>query len=224
MLKLVGAAALKDSIGMLKSDELFFSKVKADRESAVRVALPDFPKSLVCYLSEVSEEQFLTETREAVQVFEGFERAEQSGLLSALAKYISEDLGAILDQLDSEFFFKKLSEREAELERLVPGDSALSLMVREMLLESTYQEVTYMASDALSTISEVPVVVIQTPRELNASDRAKIRMHFNREYPGSFAEFQNNPQIIGGMRVFVKGYVADHSWLGKIQAITSISV
>lgn len=224
MLKLIGAAALKDSIGLLKSDESFFSKDKGARQSAVKKALPDFPEALAAYLSEVSEEQFLAETKEAIQVFGGFERADQSGLLSALASYISEDLGAILDQLDSAFFFKKLDEREAHLEKLVPGDSELSIAVREMLIESTYQEVTAMASEALSTISEVPVVVVQAPLELDADERGKIREQFNKEYPGSFTEFQTNPQIIGGMRVFVNGDVVDHSWLGKIQAITSLTI
>ncbi len=224
MLKLVGAAALKDSIGMLKSEANFFSLDKRARESVLKKALPDYPKSIAGYLSDVSEGQFLAETREAVQVFSGFERADQSGLLAAIAKYISKDLGGVLDQLDSAFFFKNLSERESHLEKLVPGNSELSMMVREILVESTYQEVTAMASEALSAISEVPVVVIQTPLELDADERTRIRTEFNSKYPGSFAEFQTNPQIIGGMRVFVNGDVVDHSWLGKVQAITSLTI
>ena len=223
MLKLIGAAALKDSIGMLKSEKDFFQKDASARKTAMEAKLPGYPKSFVDYMARVSEEQFLAETKEAIQVFGGFARAEQLGLLEAIAVYISEDLGVALDKLNSAFFFMKLDERERKLEELFPGHTSLVTTVRAMFSESTYQEVTAMATSALTTIKEVPVVVIQTPLELPSSERAKIRTEFNAKHPGSFAEFQTNPQIIGGMRVFINGDVADHSWLAKIHAITSIS-
>ncbi len=224
MLKTVGAAALKDIIGMLKQEKNFFEADASTRKVVLDKHLPDFPEGFVTYLSDVTENQFMKDMSASVRLMTERVHVDQNGFLKALAAYLSIDLGLAVDQLDSEFFFMDYSARLSKLKSLFPGDFALSLVMRHMVAEATYQEVSHMANQALSTISAVPVIVIQTPIAIDPAQRQAMRQAFLEKYTHSFPEFQINPQIIGGMRVFVNGMVEDHSWLAKVQALTRLKI
>lgn len=225
MLKEFGLAAIKDFIGFLKKESNFFSlDEKAKQEMITNHFKDDYPTVLTDYLKKATEGQFLKEVKQALSVFDRSVYADpKNELITALAYYISKDFAHHFDQLNISFFFDGLPERLKALKDLFPGELALSQTVRDVVLVSTYQEIGAMANAALSYIKEVPSIVIQTPVELDSELRLPIRSYILEKYPFSFPEFQVNPQIIGGMRIFAGGKVMDHSWMGKIQAIANLA-
>ena len=222
MLKTLGAAALKDIIGMLKNEESFFTFDEVKREATLEKMLPSYPVSLVNYLKTVSGDDFMKDLKQALDVFEGF-HAPSSKLLEALTDYVVQDLGKALDHLDSAFFFMDYAARLKRLNELIVGSGSLKMVSVDLFANATYQEVTQMAVEAISQIKSIPTIVVQAPIELEASQRMAIRKEFLKKYPVCFPEFHINPSIIGGMRVLIDGEVEDHSWMGKIQSLTNIT-
>ena len=222
MLKLLGAAALQDIVGILKDGEKFFTLTSDSREAHLNSHLKHYPVSFKEYMKRVSPEDFLEDIGAAIQVITGLGRASENLFLEALIQYIAVDLGEVLDRLDSAFFFLDFSNRMNTLENLIKGDSILASAAREYFIERTYQEITQEAGRSIGMIKHVPVIVIQSPVELSSDRRREIREAFLERHPFSFPEFQVNPQIIGGLRLFVDGDVEDHSWLARIQKITSL--
>lgn len=66
-------------------------------------------------------------------------------------------------------------------------------------------------------------LVVQSPIRLTAEKKAEIRKGLREKYDRSVHPlFQTNRLLIGGLRVFYNGEVQDHSWLGRINVLTSI--
>jgi len=222
MLKTLGASALKDIIGMLKQEADFFSKDESGRRAILDKLLPAYPAALTVYLYNVDESGFLSDLKGFFQVLDGFSMDENSGFLKALMDYVSRDLGSVLDTLDMEFFFLDYSKREARLMDIFPHGSFLNSALVDYFIQSTYQELTEASYQAINQIQDIPTIVLQSPLELSSNQRQEMRTAFLERYPNSFAEFQVNTLLIGGLRVFVEGDVVDHSWLGKVQALTAL--
>lgn len=222
MLKTISASALKDIIGMLKETPDFFSKDESGRTSVLERQLPDFPKTFVGYLTAVSESDFMADLKVLFQVLDGFSVETSTGFLKAVTTYISHELGAILDQLDVDFFFLDYAERQKKLSGLFAQKSFLSEALLNLFIQSTYQELTEASYQAINQVQDIPTIVVQSPVELSSAQRQEMRESFLEKHVNSFVEFQVNPLLIGGIRVFVEGEVVDHSWLGKVQALTAL--
>ena len=108
--------------------------------------------------------------------------------------------------------------------RLFSGKSFVYQFLKELFFESTYQELSLNACEFLSSVKDVETIVVQSPKELSKELKHEIRKYYMGVYKNSFVEFQINPQIIGGIRVFVNGDVVDNSWLAEIQKISSLSL
>lgn len=224
MFEIIGASALKDMIGMLNKNKDFFVLDSSKRKDLLSKELSNYPAAFQDYLLKASESEFIADAGLVAQVAKGLTRPQESKLLDAIAAFTSEVVGLSLDKLNAEFFFFEREKRAAHLDKLFKGKSHLIEGLKALFIDSTYQELTAMATKSLSNLKESPVIVVQTPLELPEEERVKIRTAFNEKHPFSFTEFQVNPQIIGGIRIFVNGRVADHSWLAKIQAITAINL
>lgn len=225
MLKELGLAALKDFIGFLKKEPQFFSlEEKKRHEALLQVFSGTYPGDLIHYFSQVSEGDFLTQSKQALAVFDRSAYADpKNEFLNALANYLFKEFAQQFDQLTIAFFFDSLAERSTILNKLFSGKTFLHHAVCDLVLSSTYQEIGMQANADLSYLKEAPFVVIQTPMELSSEMRRNIRSHVVEKYPFSFPEFQVNPQIIGGLRVFVGGKVMDHSWMGRIQSLANLA-
>ena len=223
MLKTVGASALKDIVGVLKQNEDFFTRASDDRKKTLSQYLPDYPIFFVDYLSDVSEADFFSALEDYLEALDGLPVSSDSGFLKALIAFVSHEVGMCLDQLDSAFFFSDYEARQAHLKKQFSGNDFLSDALLELFLESTYQELSSSAYGAINQINQIPTIVVQSPIELDSKQRQEMRESFLKSHPNSFVEYQINRQLIGGMRVFVQGSVVDHSWLGKVQALTNLS-
>lgn len=225
MLKDLGVSALKDFIGLLKKESNFFSSDEKTRKLILSKAFGEsYPEAFMDYLSTTTDDLFLKEFKQSLAVFDKSTYADsKNNFLNALAQYISKDFSHQFDQLTITFFFEPLPERLKMLNDLFPGSSFLYQTIRDLVMQSTYQEIGKLANEALSTLKGIPSVIIQTPVELESSMRLTIRSLLLEKYPFSFPEFQITPQIIGGLRVFAGGKVMDHSWMGKIQSLANLN-
>jgi len=225
MLGQIGLSYLKDIIGILLKEKDF---LKASVHE--RIALTEkhygkhYPESLKHYMARFKAEDFMKDVQLSIEAFEIQPQHKENAFLDAIAEFISSDFGYQLDKLDSRFFFEPLDSRRETLKHLFPGESDLSFALRDIFVQNTYQELTRKASELLADLKEPYTIVVQTPVEMEAEKRKMIRKAFVAKHPYVFVEFQINPTIIGGMRVFENGRVTDHSWLAKVQAITQISV
>jgi len=226
MLREIGLACLKDIINLLLKEKGFLEKSESERLKLAETDYgKDYPEALKAYMASFSEEDFMLSVRiAAVEGFEIQRDYKECAFLSAIASFVSTEFGYRLDELDLAFFFKPLPERIEVLKRLFPGSSALSSAMIDIFIQGTYQEITQMAYDLISDLKEPYMVVVQTPVEIDTAKRKMIREAFNKKYNYVFVDFQINPPIIGGMRVFENGVVTDHSWLARVQAISQLSL
>lgn len=221
LLKTVGTAFMKDTLFLLKHDPEFLNQPAEQRRKVMESYWGStYPKSLAGYLLQLTASTFKQEFQHIIQVLEEVAQANpENSFLNALSAFLVGDLGAWLDALPLNFFFRPLGERLEILEERLPACSALNKALKREFSENTFQELTSAAHRALEILKNAPVVLVQTPVEIEEGMRKQIRQHFSRQTPHAFVEFQINPQILGGMRLFVNGEVEDRSWLSKVQAI-----
>ncbi len=225
MLGQIGLAYLKDIIGIMLKEKDFLGTSEGGRVDLIQKHYGNsYPESLMSYMTKFDAEDFMKDVEVAIQAFEIAPEHKQNAFLDAIATFVSAEFGYRLDRLDSSFFFDPLDERRETLKNLFPGDSDLSYTMRDLFIQNTYQELTQKAYHLLSELKEPYTIVMQTPVEMDADKRKAIRQAFNEKHEYVFVEFQVNPPIIGGMRVFENGKVVDHSWLAKVQAITQLTI
>lgn len=195
-----------------------------ERRSVLKKYLgEEYPVALTDYLATVKEASFVDQVKAAVDYLDDGLMPENKLMLEALMDYVAKDFATKLDLFDRKFFFVDRDEQEKVLGEVFPGDSAFQRGIRDYILGSTYQEITEEAQQILRDFKGEPTIVVQSSQEMNKSMRQEVRAFFAREYPYSFVEFQINPQIIGGLRVFIDGKVMDNSWLSKIQKISQLA-
>jgi len=225
MLGQIGLAYLKDIIGIMLKKKGFLEKSEAERINLIQELYgKQYPESLTAYMAKFDAEDFMTDVEVAIESFEIEPKHKKNAFMDAIAGFVSAEFGYRLDRLESSFFFEPLDDRRETLRHLFPGDSDLSYTMRDIFIQNTYQELTQKAYHLLSVLKEPYTIVVQTPVEMDDEMRKMIRQAFNDKQEYVFVEFQVNPQIIGGMRVFENGKVIDHSWLAKVQAITQITI
>lgn len=224
LLKTTGGAFMKDLVFLMKHESEFLSQSAQEREKAIHSHLGEsYPQSLVTYMTQLNVDQFKKEFHHVVQVLEEVAQPDpENGFLNALADFLAKEIGMMLDALSLDFFFRPLKSRLQALEGMLPKQSTLGKVLKYQFCENTYQELTADAQKALETLKKAPVVVVQTPIEMDGAMRKEVREHFAQKHPHAFVEFQINPKILGGMRLFVNGEVEDLSWLAKVQAITRL--
>jgi len=225
MLLELSTAIITDLAKILKEDSGFMSASAEKRLEGIHHHYGQtYPHSISEYMSTVTAEEFMKDVKAVLEFGkdEGIEK--ECGVYEAVAAYLSKEFGRKLDELDSRFFFEGLAKRQEKLSHLFPGKSFFSHFMREIFVEGTYQELAENAYIALKTVKDIPTILVQSPVELETALKKEIRENFFEKYSYSFAEFQINPQVIGGMRVFIDGKLMDDSWLSKIQKLSSYSI
>lgn len=184
-----------------------------------------FPTEIGAYLTSTSEKDFLRDTHQIIKLLnkeKGLDLSDNKFLESILS-YLCVDLGATLDSLDSKFYLSNRSNQEKTLSELIKEKHTLVEPTIELILSSNYKSLLKETNELATKIGKNSYIVVQTPRETNKELKKSIREKLQEKYgKTSLPMFAVNQNIIGGLRVFVDGEVTDHSWLGKINYITSI--
>lgn len=215
---------LQDGLKLMKDEKDFMSRSENERRDLVKKHLgEEYPAVFVDYLATVKEDSFADQLRESIGYLNDGLMPKNKLMLDALMEYVARDFAVKIDLFDRSFFFEDREKQEEVLKTVFPGDSAFQRGVRDYILSSTYQEITEDAQQMLRNYKEEPTIVVQSSCEINKDMRQEVRAFFAQKHPYSFVEFQINPQIIGGLRVFIDGHVMDNSWLSKIQKISQLA-
>lgn len=220
---IMAGSLIKDALALARHDSSFFEGGVNERRDVITkrygASYPDAPSQ---YLSHTTSDDLVKDMEEVTELLseDNSSAGKNNGLLEALAEYTAQTFSMILDQFDCDFFFENMEERQRKLHHHFPGSSALHVNLREHAEGSTYQELTQGAQELLALVKKSSTIVVQTPFELKPELKREWREHFLKEEPYSFAEFQVNPSLLGGVKLFVDGKVADYSWLRKVQSLS----
>lgn len=184
------------------------------------------PKVFKDYLASTSEEDLMSDLRLVFQVINGTELSaldlKRSGLFKAALQFFARDFALQLDALGSSFYLLPYEERKKKAGQLIESDSHTSAALRDLLVTNSYQELTEAIEMLSKNVGEADTIVVQAPREIEASLKKEMREKFAADYPLSFPSFQINRQLIGGFRVFINGKSHDFSWFSQVQKLTSL--
>lgn len=184
------------------------------------------PKVFKDYLASTSEEDLMSDLRLVFQVINGTELSaldlKGSGLFKAALQFFARDFALQLDALGSSFYLLPYEERKKKAGQLIESDSHTSAALRDLLVTNSYQELTEAIEILSKNVGEADTIVVQAPREIEASLKKEMREKFAADYPLSFPSFQINRQLIGGFRVFINGKSHDFSWFSQVQKLTSL--
>lgn len=184
------------------------------------------PKVFKDYLASTSEEDLMSDLRLVFQVINGTELSaldlKRSGLFKAALQFFARDFALQLDALGSSFYLLPYEERKKKAGQLIESDSHTSAALRDLLVTNSYQELTEAIEMLSKNVGEADTIVVQAPREIEASLKKEMREKFAADYPLSFPSFQINRQLIGGFRIFINGKSHDFSWFSQVQKLTSL--
>lgn len=214
---------LRDALKLMKDEQGFLKMDENGRRAAIKKHLGDYPESFANYLATVKDASFLDQIQGSINFMNDGILPENKQLLEALADYAAKEFAPKLDLFDRSFFFEEEAKQIQQLKEVFPGESFFQKAMRDYVLGSTYQEISEEAQKFLRDYKEEPTIIVQSSQEIEKGIRQEVRAHFAKKHPYSFLEFQINPQIIGGLRVFIDGKVMDHSWLSKIQKISQLA-
>lgn len=184
------------------------------------------PKLYKDYLDTVSEEDLLKDLRLALQVINGADLAQldlkKSAFFKATLEFFLDHFVSRLDALGSHFYLLPYEERQKQVEALIGSDSHTASALRDILVNSSYQEITEALEELSKSVSDADTIVVQTPRDISLELKKEMRKKFAEDYPLSCPAFQINRQLIGGFRVFINGQSHDFSWFSQVQKLSSL--
>jgi F0F1-type ATP synthase delta subunit len=216
------AALLEKIISFLQSHPDFFS----DKNRSKTLEKLSLPKSFVEYLTDVSEKQFLKDV-ELASIFakSGYRNVSlrKNGFFNAMAQFLTNELVAKLDFLDSEIALMKEKEKREVAAKLIKGESTLAKSLRDILSRKTYQQIASAIFKLAQNVDKTPYLLVQSPREIDLELKREIRESLSETAKNSFPIFQINRKLVGGLRIFEDGKSLDHSWLSKVQYFTSLT-
>ncbi len=217
------SALVYDMLGHVSKHPDFFEQKESARESALDGV--KIPKHFKSYLATVSEDDFLKDLKLIPSFAQGEWDAsmKKSALLLALLDFLTGPLAIKLDQLAGDFYVMKEEDREKVVAALIKGDSASLSALRELILHRTPQELAAAIQKLASTLVDAPLILVQSPREMNQDLKKEVRQALLDKHPRSFPSFQINRKLIGGMRIFENGDVTDHSWLHRVLRFTHLT-
>ncbi|MEK7145993.1 MAG: hypothetical protein AAB802_02300, partial [Patescibacteria group bacterium] len=132
-------------------------------------------------------------------------------------------LASKLDKIPVTFYLDSADKQKEFLDEILGSDTPVAEVIKQTLMTYTPQDLSQQIYELSRRAVNAPLVLIQSPREIESELKSQIRHEFLKEYPNSFPIFQTNRSLIGGMRVFVDGEVVDHSWIYRVIRFTTLT-
>jgi F0F1-type ATP synthase delta subunit len=214
-------ALMMDTMVMLKAHQGFFELGVEEKKKHVQ----HFPQNIQYYLTHVKEDDFGKDLIPMTYFLSDpdLHVGEIGGFMSAFCDYLIHDFTDMLDAFESAFFLKRSDEREAILRKAMKLETFFQEEVLDVFSVESPQDINEAISAFLKKAKEATTIVVQTPVDCEKGMKKEIRDKLAKDHPYSFVEFYTSPQILGGMRVFVNGEVADMSWRGLIGHMAEIT-
>lgn len=209
-----------------KNSELFADNNVKDKALASAHGLPAQVKT---YLESVPEGQFFADLTTITQVIHSgvaslSMKDKDNALLKAVAQFLVKNFAKKLDSIPLDYYRLSKSDQRKKVEEMVKSDGFIGQSLKDLLVDYSLQELNQGLADFIRQITNSSYILVQSPREISKETKEDIRMQLYQKFgESSFPVFQINKNLIGGLRVFVDGKVADHSWLGRINYLTSIT-
>lgn len=202
--------------------DFFKLEEKERKENLAKLSIPTAFKT---YLEESSEEKFMHDLKVIVTFIQSPKETKilHNKFFESLGEFLVTDLARKIDLLNGDYYLSSGEERTEIVDKLINSDSDLAQALKEILINSTYQQIAAGIVEICSKIKKVPYILIQSPREVDAELKKEIRTKFQEEHDLSFPVFQINKKIIGGMRIFQDGETVDESWLSRVLRFTSLT-
>lgn len=184
------------------------------------------PTAFKHYLVKVSAEHFMLDLRLVTSLLNGTPLSQLplkgNAFFKALTEFFTVTFAAKVDELTGRFYLLPYETRIVEIKKVIESDNRIADALREFLVSNSYQEIAGTLTELSQLVNEADMVLVQTPRNIEAELKKEIRKLLLEKHPHSFPVFQVNRGLIGGFRVFVNGESVDHSWLSQISKLTSL--
>ncbi len=223
MFKPFVAASAQKIIGFLGKHENFFETKEATRKE--KIVDLKMPEAFINYLLQSNEKEFIADLKLMTSYAKGAKGIDlrKNKFFLAIVKFLTGDFARKLDLLDNDFYLFSTDDRKLIVEKLLSGNSNLASALKNILLTSTYQQISSEIYELSSKIQESPYILVQSPREIQPELKKEIRKKIKEESPTNFPIFQINQKLIGGIRIFKDGESNDHSWLSRVLHYTSLT-
>lgn len=205
MIKDIISLTLKDIVFLIKENPEFFQENKTSREGILKKS-KELPKSISEYLVKVEESKVLEDIKSIVTLVTSEDQA-KSDLTDAIVEYLTSDLIEAVDKYYAGGSIEK---------------AYLSDELSSYLKNYTEQEVTTEIYSVVSKFKEIPLIIVQLSAE--GANKTSIRKHFSKDFPCAVVEFQQNSDLLGGIKVFVNGEVKDYSWASKVKSLELVQI
>lgn len=204
---------------LVKHEDFFNGDEKAREKALDSVRIPAPFKH---YMAKVSEANYLADMKLVVNYLQAPKATtlSKSEFFAALAGFFSGPFARKLDMLTSEYYVFDAKDQIKVVDALIKSDTQLAEALKGLLLTKTYQQLSTAIQTLCESVSESPVIVVQSSCEMSAELKKEVRKHFTDQNPHYFPVFQINRKLIGGLRVFQGGETKDHSWLSRVHALT----
>jgi F0F1-type ATP synthase delta subunit len=209
-------------LSFLQTNETFFTQSAEERiKSMETLKLPPIFKT---YLGKISEKEFLRDLTLSINYSnEGkLQETNQNPFFLSLIDFFTKNFSMRMDIMNESYSFSDQKRQEIAL-KIMPGEGELAESLRHLLLHYSYQELANEIIKICTTVANAPLILIQSPREIDLSLKKEIRTKLLTEEPLAFLSFQINRKLIGGVRVFKGGKVVDHSWLSRVLRFKSLT-
>lgn len=206
----------------LTSNKDFFELSQEKREKALSEV--KFPTSVKTYLLTVNAETF---TQELAGILKYIKNApvklEENEFAKSICSFLVNNFANDVYSLPVDYFKLKYSEQIETVNKVIKSNSELAISLKQILTDYSYQEILNGIFSLLQKSFSSPLVIIQSPCEVDFETKKEIREKVSQETQKTCLPiFQVNKNLIGGLRIFVDGKVSDYSWMGAINLITSL--
>lgn len=206
----------------LTSNKDFFEFSQEKREKALEEV--KFPTYVKTYLQTVEANTF---TKDLSDILKFIKNApvdfEENEFAKAICSFLVNNFANDVYALPLDYFKLSYKEQLETANKVIKSNSELAVSLKEILTDNSYQEILNGIFSFLQKSFSSPLVIIQSPCEIELETKKEIREKVSQETQKTCLPiFQVNKNLIGGLRIFVDGKVTDYSWMGAINLITSL--
>ncbi len=210
------SALLHETLRVVKNHPDFFEKKEAEREAVLENS--ELPKLFKSYLVGLSEHSFMKEISAVTRM-----EWRGTGFLECFSEFLVGPVASKLDQLTGDYYSLSTLNRRQVVDKLIRGNHAIARALKDLFLYKNPQTFGTGIQKILDQRKNRSFVVVQSPIEIPAELKKDIRETLREQDEFAYAHFQINRRLVGGLRVFKDGHVADHSWLSRLLRFTSLT-
>ena len=213
---------LHETLSFLSQHQDLFDMNAKDTEVAFdRASLSAFSRE---YLLDVDGDQLIFDLADLNKSLKLKTQVSAKNVLSAhISRFICKLSNQAAIGLDKSFANLTREDQLGRLQAVFKTDNSVMKAFKELVLHNSFESLVSKVRAFVSQQTEFVEVTVQYAVDVTASERRQIVSEFTNKYGDmTLVYFQVNPRLVGGMRIFANGQLADFSWHKKIETLTKI--